>query len=176
MKAAAQATEEENIKENENSVPVFPGTNSINMEKQFPTRPDPRGHRPHRDNPVLCSQRAWSSPRLHCSWRLGARHLGDPPAKARLAHVKSRVRNGTFESGHSHDSFWRLLFEIHICTPCIQQTSHCVTFPLLQGADPCAESSKRGLRTKRGDHGGPHQSPDSRTLLSMTNGGAGLGD
>lgn len=41
MKAAAQATEEENIKENENSVPVFPGTNSINMEKQFPTRPDP---------------------------------------------------------------------------------------------------------------------------------------
>ena len=172
MKAAAQATEEENIKENENRVPVFPGTNLIHTEKQFPTRPDPRGHRPRRDNPVLCSQRAWLSPRLYCSWRRGAHHLGDPPAKAREAHGKSHVRNGTFESGHSHDSFRSLLFEIHICTPCIQQTSHRVTFPLLQGADSCTEISKSGLQMKRGDHGGPHQSPDSRTLLSMTN----LGD
>lgn len=70
---------------------------------------------------------------------------GDLLAKVREACAEGHVRNGTFQSGHSQDSFLSLPFEMHICTSCSQQTSHCVTFPLLPGADSFAGSSRRGL-------------------------------
>ena len=150
---------------------MFPGANLINMERQFFTRPDPRGCRRHLDNPVFCSQTAWWSP-----GPMVQLEAGDLLAKVREACAEGHVRNGTFQSGHSQDSFLSLTFEMHICTSCSQQTSHCVTFPLLPGADSFAGSSRRGLRMKIGGYRGPHQSPDSRMLLSTANRGVCLGD
>ena len=140
------------------------------MERQFFTRPDPRGCRRHLDNPVLCSQTAWWSPGPRVQLE-----AGDLLAKVREACAKGHVRNGTFQSGHSQDSFLSLPFEMQNRTSCSQQTSHCVIFPLLPGADSFAGSSHRGLRTKPSDYRGPRQSPDSRMLLSMANKGVCLG-
>jgi len=76
---------------------VFLGTNLIKVEKRFPAGPGSRGiglvwitllfvHRQPRAPQGLCH-----------SQRLGAQHLGDPLAKAREAHAKSHIRDGTFE-------------------------------------------------------------------------------